>query len=228
MNRRNIYVCAFALTLIGCSETLAPDPDKVGFNYFPLEIGEFRIYQVQKIEYSLFVPTDTANYQLKEQVVDTFSTQNEINYILHRFSRDSSTDNWQLDSVWTARRTQNHAIVVENNIPFVKMVFPISLNKVWDGNLFNASPPDEYQITDIGRSLETPAGTFVNNLTIFENNDPDTLIFQDIRQSIYALNVGLVYKNSSILDFCNTEPGCLGTLEFGTKFEQILTDYGKE
>ncbi len=228
MNRCNIYVCAFALTLISCSDTLAPDPDKVGFNYFPLEIGEFRIYQVQKIKYSLFVPTDTAQYQLKEQVVDTFSTQNEINYILHRFSRDSSTDNWQLDSVWTARRTQNHAIVVENNIPFVKMVFPIRLNKVWDGNLFNASPPDEYQITDIGRSLVTPAGTFVNNLTVFENNDPDTLIFQDIRQSIYALNVGLVYKNSSILDFCNTEPSCLGTLEFGTKFEQILTDYGKE
>lgn len=226
MDMRNIYICVIGWILFSCSDTL--EPGKIGFNYFPLEIDDYRIYQVQRIEYSLFATTDTAHYQLKELVVDTFSTQSELNYILHRFKRDLSTDKWQLDSVWTSRRTQNHAIVVENNIPFVKMVFPIRLDKVWDGNLFNASPPDEYQITEIGGSLETPAGTFVDNLTVFENNEPDTLIFQDIRQSIYALNVGLIYKNSSILDFCNTDPDCLGTLEFGIKFDQVLTDYGKE
>ena len=226
MDMRNIYVCVIGWILFSCSDTL--EPGKIGFNYFPLEIGDYRIYQIQQIEYSLFAATDTAHYQLKELVVDTFSTQSELNYILHRFKRDLSTDKWQLDSVWTSRRTQNHAIVVENNIPFVKMVFPIRLDKVWDGNLFNASPPDEYQITEISGSMETPAGTFVDNLTVFENNERDTLIYQDIRQSIYALNVGLIYKNSSILDFCNTDPDCLGTLEFGIKFDQILTDYGKE
>ena len=226
MDMRNIYVCVIGWILFSCSDTL--EPSKIGFNYFPLEIGDYRIYQIQQIEDSLFAATDTAHYQLKELVVDTFSTQSELNYILHRFKRDLSTDKWQLDSVWTSRRTQNHAIVVENNIPFVKMVFPIRLDKVWDGTLFNASPPDEYQITEISGSMETPAGTFVDNLTVFENNERDTLIYQDIRQSIYALNVGLIYKNSSILDFCNTDPDCLGTLEFGIKFDQILTDYGKE
>ncbi len=226
MDMRNIYVCVIGWILFSCSDTL--EPSKIGFNYFPLEIGDYRIYQIQQIEYSLFAATDTAHYQLKELVVDTFSTQSELNYILHRFKRDLSTDKWQLDSVWTSRRTQNHAIVVENNIPFVKMVFPIRLDKVWDGNLFNSSPPDEYQITEISGSMETPAGTFIDNLTVFENNERDTLIFQDIRQSIYALNVGLIYKNSSILDFCNTDPDCLGTLEFGIKFDQVLTDYGKE
>ena len=108
------------------------------------------------------------------------------------------------------------------------MVFPIRINKVWDGNLFNASPQDEYEITEIGGTLATPAGTFADNLTVFENNYPDTLIFQDVRQSVYALNVGLIYKNLSILDFCNSDPSCLGNLEFGIKFEQILTDYGRE
>ena len=219
----------YVLCALGsCTETLPPDPVRVGFDYFPLEIGEFRTYQVNKIEYSLFSPTDTLQYQLKEQVVDTFSTQNDLNYVLHRFSRSKIEESWKLDSVWTTRRTQNHAIVIENNVPFVKMVFPIRINKVWDGNLFNASPQDEYEITEIGGTLATPAGTFADNLTVFENNDPDTLIFQDVRQSVYALNVGLIYKNLSILDFCNSDPSCLGNLEFGIKFEQILTDYGRE
>lgn len=224
---RTLMVCVFGL-LFSCSDTLEPIDDIVGYDYFPLEIGDYRIYQVRKITYSLLFPVDTADYQLKELVADTFATQNELNYVLHRFSRDSSGDPWQLDSVWTARRTQNHAIVVENNVPFVKIVFPISLNKVWDGNLFNSSLPDEYEITDIGGSMVTPAGTFTGNMTIFENNDPDTLIFQDIRQSVYGPDVGLIYKNLSILNFCNTDPACLGILESGTRFEQILTDYGKE
>ncbi len=228
MKMRNYFVCALAWILISCSDTKLPEPNQIGFSYFPLEIGDFRSYQVSKITYSLFAATDTSNYQLKQLVVDTFSTLNQINYVLHRFSREKSSDSWQLDSVWTTRRTQNHAIVVENNIPFVKMVFPVRQDKIWDGNLFNALPIDEYQVTEIGGTLETPAGTFVDNLTIFENYDPDTLIFQDIRQSVYASNIGLVYKYSNILDFCNTTPGCLGTLEFGTKFEQVLIDYGEE
>ena len=220
--------CVCSLMLWGCSDPLDADEALVGFNYFPLELGTYRTYQVDKIRYSLLAPTDTARYQLKELVADTFHTSREVNYILHRFSRKSEQDQWQLDSVWSARRTENHAVLVENNIPFVKMVFPVRLNKVWDGNLFNSRPVDEYEITEIGGSTDTPAGRFDEVLTVFENNDPDTLIFQDIRQSIYARNVGLIYRKSSILKFCNTDPDCLGNLESGIKFEQVLMDYGNE
>lgn len=225
---RYVLLCTICYLGLGCTETLEPGPDLVGFNYFPLEIGNYRTYQIEKITFSLFSETDTARYQLKELVADTFHTQQETSYILHRFSRTHAEDPWQLDSVWTARRTQNHAVVVQNNIPFLKLVFPVREQKQWDGNLFNALPEDTYEITEIGGNIETPAGNFADLLTVFENNDPDTLIFQDIRQSVYSRNVGLIYQKSSILNFCNTDPGCLGTLEFGTKFEQILIDYGKE
>jgi len=225
---RNYVFCACCGILLSCSETQDPDPEVVGFNYFPLELGTYRTYQVDKITYSLVVPTDTARYQMKELVADTFHTPPVINYILHRFSRSTDEDSWQLDSVWTARRTENHAVLVENNIPYVKIVFPVRRNKIWNGNLFNSMPVDEYEITEIGGSTDTPAGVFNDVLTVFENDDRDTLIFQDIRQSIYARNVGLIYRKSSILKFCNTDPDCLGTLESGTKFEQVLVDYGKE
>lgn len=207
---------------------MEPDPELVGYNYFPLEIGNYRTYNIEKITFSLLAPTDTARYQLKELVADTFRTSNEVNYILHRFTRTTAEDSWQLDSVWNARRTENHAITVENNVPFVKIVFPVRQNKTWDGNLFNVMPIDEYEITEIGGFADTPAGRFPDVMTVFENNDPDSLIFQDIRQSVYAQNVGLIYEKSSILNFCNTDPDCLGTLESGIKLEQVLVEYGKE
>jgi len=211
-----------------CNESQEPDPLATGQRYFPLEIGDYRTYQVNRITFSTLNPTDTATYQLKEVVADSFHVQQDPVFVLHRFSRDTTEDSWQLDSVWTARRDQNHAIVVENNIPFVKIVFPIRLDKIWDGNLFNTLPEDEYQITEMDGQLEVPAGDFTSLLTIFENNDPDTLIAQDIRQSVYAPEIGLIYKKSSILNYCNTDPDCLGMLEFGTKFEQTLIEYGKE
>ncbi|GJM30137.1 MAG: hypothetical protein DHS20C17_27720 [Cyclobacteriaceae bacterium] len=225
---RVTWFCAAFLVLVACEDPQQPDLQAIGLSYFPLELGSYRTYQVNSITFSLFTPTDTAEFQLKEVVADTFLTQNEPTFILHRFSRQQPQDNWTLDSVWTARKNQNHAIVVENNVPYLKMVFPIQVNKVWDGNLFNALPEDEYEITEIGGSLETPAGDFSNLLTVFEHNDPDTLIFQDIRQSVYANDVGLIYKKSSILNFCNDDPDCLGTLENGIKFEQILIEYGKQ
>jgi hypothetical protein len=225
---RNWLLYAVGLLLIGCSETIDPDPGALGYHYFPLEIGAYRTYQVKEITIPFLEPADTVQYQRRTLVADTFLTQDQPNYVLHVFSRESDTDTWNLDSVWTTRRDQNHAIVVENNVPFVKIVFPIRENKTWDGNLYNTLPPDEYEITEIGGVMETPAGRFDDLLTIFENNNPDTLIFQDIRQAVYARDVGLIYQRSSILNFCNTEPNCLGILESGMKFEQILIDYGKE
>jgi len=215
--------------LCGCDrDTVAPDLTSVGFAYFPLEVGDFRVYEVHQEEFSIFAESDTFDYQLKELVADSFATQDQITYVLHRFSRDTADDPWELDSVWTARRTANHAIVVENNIALAKLIFPATLNRIWDSNVFNTRPPDEFEITEIDGTLQTPAGTFDRTLTVFENNEPDTLIFQDIRKAIYAPGIGLISRSSSILDFCNTDPACLGTLEFGTNIDLTLIEYGKE
>lgn len=215
--------------MLSCiSDTLEPDPEKVGFSYFPLQVGDYRVYDIHQENFSVFGESDTLDFQLRELVADSFATQNQVSYVLHRFSRDKSEDPWQLDSVWTARRTTNHAVVVENNIPFAKLVFPVALHKTWDGNVFNTRPRDDYEITAINSPFQTSGGTFDNTLTVFEHNEPDSLIFQDSRQAVYGLNVGLIYKKSIILDFCNTSPECLGTLETGTVFEQILLEYGKE
>lgn len=224
---RKLYL-GFLLVLLACTDTLPPDPGGVGFTYFPLRVGDFRIYQVHREQFSIFAESDTVDFQIKELVVDSFPAQNEFTYVLHRFSRSDESQSWELDSVWTARRTANHAVMVENNVPFARIVFPVEQDKVWDGNIFNSLSPDEYQITETQGNMQTIAGSFANTLTVTENNEPDTLIFQDIRTAVYARDIGLIYRFSSILDFCNSEPSCLGTLEFGTKIEQTLIEYGRE
>jgi len=222
-----------AFFMWGCNETLEPQVDRLGFNHFPLDTGNFRIYDVERVEFLFSGEIDTSNFQLKEVIANARKTANgETIYDLERFTRDSEEENWQLDSVWTARRTSIQAIVVENNVPFVKLTFPIDENKTWDGNVLNIRPPDEYTMVNLFNSflLDTAdAVSFENTITVVQNDLRDPITRIDVRKEVYAENIGLIYKETEFLLFC-ADPDCLGQgiVEVGTILKQQLIDFGEE
>ncbi|MCZ6521759.1 MAG: hypothetical protein O6848_09720, partial [Bacteroidetes bacterium] len=143
-----------------------------------------------------------------------------------------TTQTWSLDSVWTTRRTAIQGIVVENNTPFVKLVFPVDENKTGDGNVLNTKEFDEYQMVNVFRefvidSLESIS--FGNTITVIQNDFRDNITMNDVRTEVYAENIGLVYKNIEILQFC-ADPDCVGLeiVEVGRKLKQKIIDFGKE
>ena len=44
------------------------------------------------------------------------------------------TDPWVITDIWFASRTNKEAVKVEENLHFIKLVFPILLNETWKGN----------------------------------------------------------------------------------------------
>ncbi|MCZ6693911.1 MAG: hypothetical protein O6939_08405 [Bacteroidetes bacterium] len=219
---------------VACSnETINPGGQRVGFAHFPLEIGLFREYEVEDINLLFNGQNDTSNFLLRELIVDSVDNDDgTINYTLHQFSRQDTTQTWSLDSVWTTRRTAIQGIVVENNTPFVKLVFPVDENKTWDGNVLNTKEFDEYQMVNVFRefvidSLESIS--FGNTITVIQNDFRDNITMIDVRTEVYAENIGLVYKNIEILQFC-ADPDCVGLeiVEVGRKLKQKIIDFGKE
>ncbi|MDN5202386.1 hypothetical protein QQ008_13450 [Fulvivirgaceae bacterium BMA10] len=223
-----LLIILVALTFLQCdTEKLAPDEARVGFSYFPLEVGRYRIYDAREITYSI-LSFDTTNFQLMEAVVDSFSNQeNTITYILNRSIRSDENDPWELDSVWTARRTPQQAIVTENNVPFLKLVFPVKERQPWDGNLLNTREEDPYEITALNEALTLIEDDPFSVLTVEQSNEDD-LTKVDRRFETYAQDIGLVIKESTILRFC-TESDCLGQniIEQGRSFRISLLEYGK-
>ena len=219
---------------VACSnETINPGGQRVGFDHFPLEIGLFREYEVEEINFLFNGQTDTSNFLLRELIVDSVeNVDGTLNYTLHQFSRQDTTQTWSLDSVWTTRRTAIQGIVVENNTPFVKLVFPADENKTWDGNVLNTNDIDEYQMVNVFRefvidSLESIS--FDNTITVVQNDFRDHITMNDVRTEVYAENIGLVYKEIEILLFC-ADPDCVGLeiIEVGRKLKQKIIDFGKE
>jgi len=214
-------------------ETIAPSSTQLGFSYFPIEVGSFREYTVQDISYGLLNEPDTQRYFLREVVADSFPGQGrEIVYRLERFSRFSSDQAWVLDSVWTARVNTQRAVVVENNIPLVKLVFPFTNALVWDGNALNSRSVDRYELQTtpetLSEEIESSLDTLLNQSITVVQSDVSSLVSDSIFLETYVDNVGLFYKKSVSMDYC-AEEDCFGqfTIDFGRDYRQTLTAYGK-
>lgn len=216
--------------LMGCSEEpLPPQTERVGFDYFPLQTGLFRTYDVEQIDFSV-ITSDTSHFQLKELVVDSFlNAENDYTFILHRLSREDETTEWALDSVWTTRRTSTLAVVVENNVSIIKLVFPVASDKEWDGNSLNSRESEIFQITDLNLPLTLGDTTYNETLTVVQSDIEDNLITQDQREETFVRGIGLVQKDFVTLNFCSRDD-CLGQgiIESGQILRYNLIEHGRE
>jgi hypothetical protein len=193
-----------------------------------VEVGSWRIFEVNSSTFRIIGDTVIENYQLREEIVDFFiNVEKDTTWVLHRSILDPVTDLWELDSVWSVRRTPNHAIVVENNSAFVKIGFPVRDGLTWDGNVLNVKDEETYTIDGLGVELMTDTETFENVLKVVQSDVQDTIIRFDQRSEVYGLDIGLIRKKMLILNYCSTID-CLGDgiVESGIDFEMNLLDYG--
>lgn len=215
----------------GCSESVAPDNSRLGYNFFPLEKGQYRIYDVNSTEYFFSAENITRNYQLKEFVADTFQNlEGGISYRMERFTRNDESEEWQLDSVWTARSNATQAIQVEHNLPLLKLVFPFRENKTWDANVYNDKAEDEHEMVGLFQAfVRNDEVVHENTVTVIQEEVTNNILFWDVRKEVYGENVGLVYKEITQLEYC-AEADCLGQaiIEAGIEYTQQIREYGKE
>lgn len=213
------------------SEKLLPENVYAETGFFPVKEGAYRVYQVEKIDFSLVNENDTSRYQLKEVVSGSYLNQEgDTTFVLSRFTRKEENANWAVDSVRAIRKDPGRIIVTADNIPVVKLVYPVREGLAWDGNALNALQEDEYEIMNVNAPFDTGITNFPNTLTVIENNNPDSVIFQDYRKAIYADGIGLIYREEKILHYCAATVDCLGQgiIESGHKYKQEIISYGKE
>lgn len=227
---KNILITMLSfIFLSGCDSTIEPDNSGVGFTYFPLEKGLFKVYDSEVIAFTI-LGFDTTNFQLKEIVADSFlNASNDYTYVLNRYIRITEQDDWEIDSVWSARRTTNQLIVTENNIPYAKLSFPIKNELKWDGNTHNAKAEDLYSMKNI-RQEKTINGEMFETLTVVQG-DEKTLVKKDERHETYAENVGLVEKTLIKVDYISDSQDAQYGKDIivgGRSFKLSLIDHGKE
>ena len=227
INIKTSFLYSLALVILSACDKEVDFSDKLGYDYYPLNIGSYIDYQVEKIEYSLTLDPKITRYQVRELVESTYTdSDGELVYRLELYKRNTSSENWVLDSVWASKRTEFRASKVQGNHTFVKLSFPIEEGKTWNGNALNGFESDEYMMQNLGQSRTINNQDFAETLEIVQEDD-SSLVSKNKRIEIYAKEIGLIYRSQEEVAYCTT-PECLGEIEFGTTYFQTIIGYGNQ
>ncbi|MDF2436272.1 MAG: hypothetical protein K0Q95_648 [Bacteroidota bacterium] len=190
----------FFAGFVSCKRDPSPVPD-LGFNYFPDAVGTYVIYDVDSSSYDNYpVIKTTTKYQLKEKIESIF-TDNEgrPTIRLERYIKKYnplvaySAMSWQLRNVWTENKTLKNVEKVEDNVRYIKLIFPVSTEESWNGNAKNTSPEEEYKYGFHDLPGEIGNIQFDSVLQVMQY-DVASLVHKTYAEEKYARNAGLVYK----------------------------------
>jgi hypothetical protein len=201
-------------------ESITSESDPSQFAYFPLKLGKEYIYASDSIligNGGLY--RDTFSSQIREVLKDTFRTvDNELVYLIDRFFRRDTTQSWSPINRWIASVNNGYAYRTEENLKFVKMVFPIVEGKKWEPNRFF----DENQRIVVGdEQIKIYPGWRAKYVTLSSPVNVGSQTFDAIHVSVvepssniehrkvdeyYVKDIGLVKKAMYIYDGDNVNP----------------------
>jgi hypothetical protein len=228
----------FLLAFSFCVKKNVPeDKSLLGLDYYPTKAGKFVVYDVDSIIYTE-LPKDTViyKYRIKEKLADTY-TDNEgrpairLERYIKKYNASKPYDSlpWAMKEVWMVNADDHRVQVVESNVRYTKLVFPIERGATWNGNANNTLGEWNYKIDYIEKE-ETINGNLLPKVLLVIQKDFRTQISYQRYAEKYAKNVGLVYREMKELLSNTIVPGVPveDRIESGLIYKQTLVTYGHE
>lgn len=214
MSRSLFFITGlFLILLLACKrETETIDLD-LGRAYFPLQMGRAWEYEVDSIVFSTSA-TDSSRTLQRDVIVESFTDANgDTIYRVERYERLSPDQDWQIRKVLSLSANNRQAIRTEDNLRFIKLVFPFREGTTWDGNLhidkslriilagevLEVFKDWSYKISSKGQPYSNGVLSF-DDAVVASHADSETLIEYRYVQEAYARDVGLVFQEQRILD----------------------------
>jgi len=164
------------------------------YDYFPVNTGMWIIYDVDSIAYNDFTHTiDTFDFQVKEIIASEFiDNEGRLTQRIERYYKAVPDSLWQLKNVWASNRTEKTAERLEENIRYIKLIFPITKGAKWDGNIANVNDEVKYEYKDIHTTYSVNSVALDSCLFVQHENEL-TLFSHKFAEEVYAKHVGKVY-----------------------------------
>jgi hypothetical protein len=203
------------LAVAGCQNDAVPGPES-GTDYFPLEVGRYRIYAVSDTVWTNYQRT-VASYQFRETLTDQINdAAGRPGYRVVRAKRLLPTAEWVADSVLFLAATDQALLLTRNNRRTVELVFPVRPDHVWNLNAFNSLDSvvaENRHYENVGEAFQTTAGgktyryeqTLATALDDDNRNGFDNEYYLSAYRQVYAKGIGPVYRVRRRFNYCDEQ-----------------------
>jgi hypothetical protein len=221
MKSKNIVVYLVLVAMYfftaSCSEKMTTFDTPALAEYFPLQVGKYITYRLDSTVLTQFGRDTVVRSYRARDMVDAQITDGEgrPSYrIIRSLSNLTGTSPFVPSSTFMATPEKTDWIeVVEDNLRFMKLRFPIIEAFEWKGNSFIdvTSLNSQYRYLadwtyayqNVGQPATINGKTYPNTITVLQRDEvvppgpfnPQFFKQYDYSIEIYALGIGLVYKN---------------------------------
>jgi len=218
------FVCFF---LISCKKKTEDFTSAAMSEYLPLQVGKSITYRLDSLVFKNFGTVEETHSYQEKHVVDALMPDGlgRPSYRVYRFTRDTAgLQPWVSAGSYFITQQDVTTEVIENNMRFVKLVYPIANGHTWKGNEFLADNPfkslysfeNDDDIADWDYTYDNTDETIALNGQTIEHvltvdgvdrsfNVPVTNTTGygsiDFMQDKYAKGIGLVYQEFIMWDY---------------------------
>ena len=210
-------------------EVLIPGPE-ITSNFYPLDSGYWIEYQVDSIvhlniddQYLVDTSIESYHFLIREEVDSTFiDGEGKQAWAISRYKRNSDSLPWEFASLWTAKLSASSLERVEDNLRFIRMVFPLKENRKWNGNAYNTMEEEDYTYSNLFLP-KTYSSLYFDSTVVVNQNDFISNINRIIKNEVYGNHVGLLYKQIDSVGTANTVNGVI--ILNGLEYTQTISAY---
>ena len=214
------------LNSLSCKKDQDVATPDLGYDYYPTTTGSWVIYDVDSFVYDDFNCIDSLyQYQVKQVIAGTEEdASGRTTYRLERYIRDTVGDAWSIKDVWVTYFGETRVEVYEENVWYIKMIFPPKQNDTWNGNALNINDRWNYWYSAVDANTTVGEVSFDSVATVIQY-DNSNLIEKQYYEERYARGIGLIYKEIIERDYQDT---CLQLSYSGLEFTMSVNSYGQE
>lgn len=234
-----LIILLAGISVSSCKKKKESVSTDLGEAYYPTTMGKFIVYDVDSIIYDEFTYDSTHyKYQIKEKIEEEFTDlQGKQAYKLARYIKKFNASvsytamPWVIKDVWQVNITGKDVQIVEENIRFTKLTFPIKEGLSWNGNANNTIGEWDYKYIFVDKAESLNSKSF-DKIALVEQKNFRTLISDEYYAEKYAKDLGLIYREIIDLDFDEVVPmnADLYTVakKKGVIYTAMISSYGYE
>ena len=221
----------------------------------PLQMGKYVTYRMDSLNFYFYGQLDTiTSYLAKDSIEDTVTdATGHLNYMVVRYLSDTTGSSWTPNETYLVEADTQNIQMVENNLRFIKLAWPIDNGFTWFGNSFLPYNPyggyfifsDDnhlsldnwtYTYQNVDQPYTTSPGglTFDSTISVLQANDsinvpianPNAFGSRTYWLETYAKHIGLVYRQTIMWEYQPPTPdGTQSGYKIGFQLTMRLVDH---